>query len=243
MKIVTVIPARYDSKRFPGKPLINIAGKSMIYRVYEKCKEVIDNEDIFVATDNHLIYDHCKKNNMNVVMTSSDCLTGTDRIAEFSLKVKADYYINVQGDEPVINSQDILKIKQSIQNHSGKIINGYCEIKSEDIFHSKTMPKVVFRNDERLLYMSRAPIPGNKTGKFKEAFRQVCVYAFPIKALEAFYKCKTKTRFENHEDIEILRFLELGFDVQMVRLSDSSIPVDTPEDLQNVLNRLNEFKK
>ncbi|MBV7268558.1 3-deoxy-manno-octulosonate cytidylyltransferase [Winogradskyella luteola] len=243
MKIVTVIPARYDSKRFPGKPLVDIAGKSMIKRVYEKCREVIDNTDLYVATDSQLIYQHCIDNNMNVVMTSSNCLTGTDRIAEFSLKIKADYYINVQGDEPVIDSQDILKIKESILKHPSKIINGYCAIKSEETFRSLTMPKVVFREDERLLYMSRSPIPGNKNDQFNIGFRQVCIYAFPYKSLEDFYKCKAKTRFESQEDIEILRFLELGFDVQMVLLSDTSIPVDTPEDLQKVINYVNKIER
>ncbi len=105
-----------------------------------------------------------------------------------------------------------------------------------------TIPKVVFRADGRLLYMSRSPIPGNKEGLFKISFRQVCVYSFPKDALKAFASQKNKTPFEAEEDIEILRFLEIGHEVRMIELSDSSVAVDTPEDLELVKKILeNEF--
>ncbi|WP_196892715.1 3-deoxy-manno-octulosonate cytidylyltransferase [Aureivirga marina] len=238
MKTVVVIPARLKSTRFPKKPLIDILGKSMIQRVYEKCLEVIPKELVYVATDATEISEHCESLGFNVVLTSEDCLTGTDRIAEFAKVVEADYYINVQGDEPVINSQDIKKVYDLISEYNGEIINGYCEIDHEEDFQSVGLPKVVFREDKRLLYMSRAPIPFNKTKEFIKGFRQVCIYAFPKKALENFTQTNGKTLFENIEDIEILRFLELGYDIRMVELSKDSVPVDYPEDLEKVLKIL-----
>ena len=239
MKTVLVIPARYKSTRLPGKPLIDIEGKSMLQRVYEQCLKAFPPDLIYVATDDQKIIEHCNLNQMNVVLTSTDCLTGTDRIAEFSKIIDADYFINVQGDEPLIDPEDILKIKNEIANNQGKILNGYCAITTEENFKSVGIPKVVFREDKRLLYMSRSGIPGNKNSKFNLGFRQVCVYAFPKNALNDFSKIKSKTLFEKEEDIEILRFLEIGYEVQMIELSNSSIPVDYPEDVIKVVKQLN----
>jgi 3-deoxy-manno-octulosonate cytidylyltransferase (CMP-KDO synthetase) len=105
--------------------------------------------------------------NIQVVMTSKDCLTGTDRIAEFSEKVNADVYINVQGDKPLMNPIDILKIIESAQKHPNDVINGYVAIDKLSLYNSLTIPKVVFRPDGRLLCMSRSSIPGNKKAAFK----------------------------------------------------------------------------
>jgi 3-deoxy-manno-octulosonate cytidylyltransferase (CMP-KDO synthetase) len=233
-----VIPARYESSRLPGKPLIDLMGKSMILRTYEKCIEVVPKANVIVATDDVRIYDHCLNHSIGVLMTSDSCLTGTDRVAEVAQVIKAEYYINVQGDEPLFNSNDILKVLESIKSNDGKIINGYCSIKSSEEFFSTSIPKVVFRPDGRLLYMSRSPIPGNKNGDFVKGNRQVCVYAFPQEALKNFSEQKTKTALEEEEDIEILRFLEMGYEVFMIELSDDSIAVDNPNDVEKVLNRL-----
>lgn len=238
MKIVLVIPARFESTRLPGKPLINILGKSMISRVYEQCIKAMPKDLIYIATDNEKIVNHCKDNNYNVVLTSSSCLTGTDRVAEFAKIIDADYYINVQGDEPIIDPDDIIKIKNEILKNKGKILNGYCEINNKQVFESKGIPKVTFRKDKRLLYMSRAGIPSNKIGKFSFGYRQVCIYGFPKKSLEDFHSYGKKTEFESQEDIEILRFLELGYDVQMVKLSNNSISVDYNEDIEKVIKFL-----
>jgi 3-deoxy-manno-octulosonate cytidylyltransferase (CMP-KDO synthetase) len=233
-----VIPARYQSSRLPGKPLIDLKGKSMILRTYEKCLEVVPKDKIFVATDDERIYDHCISNAMNVLMTSSECLTGTDRVAEVAKIIPAEYYINVQGDEPLFNPDDILKVVSCLKDNNGKIINGYCSINNKEDFFSTSIPKVVFRPDGRLLYMSRSPIPGNKNGEFILGNRQVCVYAFPKNALEQFSSQPTKTPLENEEDIEIIRFLELGYEIFMIELSDDSIAVDNPNDVEKVLKRL-----
>lgn len=238
MKTVLIIPARFKSSRFPGKPLIDLAGKTMIQRVWEQCAKAIEVEKIYIATEDERILKHCNENGMQCILTTDNCLTGTDRVAEVALQIDADYYINVQGDEPVINPDDISNILQMLPKSNGNILNGYCEIDNSEDFKSISVPKVVMRQDSRLLYMSRAPIPGNKDNKFNMGFRQVCIYAFPKEALEVFSRAKTKTPMEKEEDIEILRFLEMGYDIQMVKMSKESIPIDHPEDVIKVLKRL-----
>jgi len=238
MNTVLIIPARYKSTRFPGKPLTDIMGKSMILRVFEQCAKAFPAERIYVATEDERIINHCKKFGINTLLTSDECLTGTDRIAEAAKQIKADYYINVQGDEPLFNPDDITAVINSLSDYNGEIINGYCAIHEDEQYRSSSVPKVVFRPDGRMLYMSRSPIPGNKSNTFTKAYRQVCIYAFPKEALKKFAEVKQKTALEDIEDIEILRFLELGYEVRMLPLSDRSVPVDHPEDLQKVLNIL-----
>jgi 3-deoxy-manno-octulosonate cytidylyltransferase (CMP-KDO synthetase) len=133
---------------------------------------------------------------MNVILTSDDCLTGTDRVAEVADTIEADYYINVQGDEPLFNPDDIMKVVDLIETGCHDIINGYCEITSDEQYRSLSIPKVVFRPDGRLLYMSRSCIPGNKTNTFNKAWRQVCIYAFPKKALKEYTSSSEKTTLE-----------------------------------------------
>jgi 3-deoxy-manno-octulosonate cytidylyltransferase (CMP-KDO synthetase) len=206
---IVVIPARYKSSRFPGKPLIDLNGKTMIQRTYDQCLKCFPKEKVFVATEDSRIVDHCNKLGMNVILTSDNCLTGTDRIAE-----------------------------EEIEKEKGQIINGYCNITSEEDFFSTSIPKVVIRPDGRLLYMSRSPIPGNKSKDFNMGCRQVCAYAFPKEELIHFSSIQTKTPLENEEDIEILRFLEMGYDVKMIQMSDESIAIDNPEDVYKVLAKL-----
>jgi 3-deoxy-manno-octulosonate cytidylyltransferase (CMP-KDO synthetase) len=174
----------------------------------------------------------CEAAGIRVVMTSADCLTGTDRVAEAARRIEAETYINVQGDEPVFNPDDLLALIEAAAAHPQEIINGYCPIAHEEMFRSGSMPKVVMRPDGRLLYMSRAPIPTSKAHAFAKAWRQVCAYAFPRHALETFASAAAKTELEALEDIEILRFLELGWEVRMIPLSDVSVPVDNAEDVE-----------
>lgn len=239
---VVVIPARYKSSRLPGKPLVDLEGKSLLQRTYEQTCKAVDADLVYVATDDKRIEEHCQRLNIQVIMTSSDCLTGTDRVAEFSEHIEATTYINVQGDEPLMNPKDILEVIKSAQINPNEIINGFAEITSEEDFRSVTIPKVVFRPDYRLLYMSRSPIPGNKKNQFRKSWRQICVYGFPKKALTEFSKQKNKTPLEHEEDIEILRFLELGYEVRMIELSTDSIAVDTPEDAEKVRTYLKDHQ-
>ncbi|MCE2711953.1 MAG: 3-deoxy-manno-octulosonate cytidylyltransferase, partial [Cryomorphaceae bacterium] len=153
-------------------------------------------------------------------------------------KIDAEYYINVQGDEPLFNPKDLSQLLASIEDNNGEIINGYCPITNEVDFISVSIPKVVFRPNGRLLYMSRSPIPGNKIANFNFGYRQVCAYAFPKEALLKFSSLKQKTPLEQEEDIEILRFLEIGFEVTMIPMSSESIAIDHPEDVDKVCEKL-----
>ena len=241
MRSIVVIPARYNSSRLPGKPLVNLCGVPMIVRTWRQCVKAVPARDVYIATDDARIEVVCEEHGAQVIRTSDRCLTGTDRVAEVAEKVAADIYLNVQGDEPVFNPADLSKLIAHAERYPLDIINGYCPITSDDMFRSPMTPKVVMRPDGRLLYMSRAAIPTNKQLGFRAAWRQVCAYAFPGPALAAFAGRMQKTQLEEFEDIEILRFLELGFDVRMIEMSDSSVAVDTPADIMRaevVINAL-----
>ena len=170
-------------------------------------------------------------------MTSNKCLTGTDRIAEVAKKHKKSFFINVQGDEPICNPADIKKIIKTAKKFPKSVIGGYTKITNKELFYSPHIPKVVTRKDGNLIYMSRAPIPYNKSKSFQKGWRQVCIYSFPIKSLEIFSKNQKKTPLEKIEDLELNRFVEIGYDVKMIEMSDKSIAVDTIEDIKKV-NRL-----
>ncbi len=243
MKYYLIIPARFKSKRLPGKPLKDICGIPMIIRTFEQCEKIIDRKKIIVATDNKKIKNLCEKYKIQVIMTSSKCLTGTDRVAEVAKKLRADFYLNVQGDEPLCNPLDIKKILLSAKKYPNSIINGYTSIKNKNEFFSPNIPKVIFRNNGNLLYQSRAPIPTTKKKKFIKAWRQVCIYSLPHKSLMMFEQQKKKTTIENIEDLELLRFLELGFEVKMIKMSNVSVSVDTISSLNLVRKILRKKKK
>ncbi len=230
-KYVIIIPARLGSTRLPGKPLIILKGIPIIQRTYQRCIKVLPKNDVYVATDSKKIKDFCLKNSMNYIMTSKSCLTGTDRIGEASKKINSEFYMNIQGDEPFFSVKDIKKLINISKKFPKLVLNGFTEIKNKKQYFSRNVPKVVFGKNNELLYMSRSPIPGNKKNKFTKAWRQVCGYIIPKKKLMKFYSFKKKSNLENLEDIEILRFIEMGEKVKMIKLSGSSLSIDTPHDL------------
>jgi len=242
MNYIVVIPARYKSSRLEGKPLIDLNGIPMIIRTYRQCLKAVPSNLIYIATDHNLIKKTCSKEGVQVVMTSSNCLTGTDRVAEVSEKIHAETYVNVQGDEPLFNPDDLKLLLKEIKKYPNDIITGYCEIDNELMHKDIHVPKVVIRPDGRLLYASRAPIPSNKLNTFQKGWRQVCAYAFPKAVLKIFSSVKKKTELEEIEDIEYLRFLELGLEVRTLRMSKKSLAVDTPEDVilaKKMISKLN----
>lgn len=244
MKIAYVIPARFKSKRLPGKPLKKILGVPMILRTARQCLKVIPRQDLFIVTDNRKIMDLCKKNNLNAALITKRCLTGTDRVAHFA-KINKKYtnYINIQGDEPIFNPQDLKKIQSFTKKNSKTIFGGYCQINNKKDYYSPSIPKIIISKKKNLLYMSRAAIPSNKKKKFVKAFRQVCIYSFPKKTLGSFLKFKEKTFFENIEDLELLRFIENGIKVKMIKMSNKSISVDIPGDIKKVENMIKKNQK
>lgn len=234
MRHAIVIPARWKSTRFPGKPLAMIAGRPMLDRVYERCVQAVESTRVFVATDSDTIRDHCARRGMACIMTPESCPTGTDRVHEAAREIDADVLVNVQGDEPLVDPDDILAVLRESCQRPGAVINAMCAITDERDYVNRNIPKVVASPEGRLMYMSRAPIPADKVGTFRGGMRQVCVYAFPRDALARFAATGGKTPLESIEDIEILRFLEVGVNVQMVVVSGASIAVDVPEDVSRV---------
>jgi len=238
MKIAIVIPARYESSRFPGKPLIDILGKSLIERVWERCCLAISLENVYVATDDSRIEEHCKAKGIQTIMTSLSCLTGTDRVYEASKKINADLFVNVQGDEALINPNDIINCIKTYKREPGFVYCGMCDITNAKDFFDTTVPKVVVDPDNTCIYMSRAGVPTTKKLEFVEGKRQVCIYVFPPEALKAFGECTHKGRVEALEDIELLRFFDLGYKIKMVDVSFSECAVDTPEDVERLISIL-----
>lgn len=243
MKIAIIIPARFESTRFPGKPLALILGKTMIERVWEICCKVVGPQHVYVATDSHAILKHCESLKIQALMTSSTCLTGTDRVYESSLQLNYDLYVNVQGDEPIVAPDDILNVINCSKKYPSHVICGMGKIESDEQFYSPFVPKVVVDPENELIYMSRAAIPTNKKLELVFAYRQVCIYCFPNLSLKKFYSYGKKSPLEEIEDIEILRFLELKMPIKMVEVSGNSIAVDIPDDIskvEKVLRKLNE---
>lgn len=234
MQIRLIIPARRKSTRLPNKPLIKIAGVPMIVRTFRQCTMAYPKDLISVATDDAEIAEVCRAEGADVVMTSDSCLTGTDRIAEAALSRPADYFINVQGDEPLFNPDDIRALVAAAEANPERVLMGYAPIASEDDFRNPSIPKMIPAPDGRLLYTSRNAIPTTKKLQFVKAWRQICAYGFPPGALAAYSATSSKTPVEAMEDLEGLRFLELGYPVYLVPMSDISIAVDHPSDVELV---------
>lgn len=236
MKSVVVIPARYKSTRYPGKPLVSLLGKPMILWVAELSAKAVGRDNVYIATEDQRIFDAVQTAGFNAVMTSQDALTGTDRLAEAAKLIDADIYINVQGDEPILSPADITKILEIKESNMHSIVNGFCWMAEEENPHSVNVPKVITNEAGRLIYMSRKALPGFKDERqaplcFK---KQVCIYAFTKDELLAFKNFGRKSYLESAEDIEILRFLEMDRSIVMVETTGGSLAVDVPEDVPPV---------
>ena len=231
---LVVIPARYASTRFPGKALADLGGKPVIAHCIAQCTKAVAVEDLVVATDDSRIADVCTSLGVRVAMTSSDCLTGTDRVAEVARSIPARWYVNVQGDEPFLEPRALTAMVEACNSAPDdvSVINSYAPITSDEEFRSVTVPKVVCDATGYLLYASRAAIPTTKKLEFVTANRQIGMYAFREDALASFAASTTKTPLEQLEDIEVLRFLEMGYRVRMIEVPSGGIAIDTPEDLE-----------
>ena len=236
MRSVVLIPARYRSSRYPGKPLVSLLGKPMVLWVAELAARAVGNENVYVATESQSILDVVEAAGFNAVMTTDDALTGTDRLAQAAEKINADIYINVQGDEPLVAPADILKVRDAKREKMNDVINGFSWVAADEDPHSVNIPKVITNERDELVYMSRMALPGFKDpnhapGRYK---KQVCIYAFTREELAAFRAFGRKSELEYSEDIEILRFLELGKTIRMVETKPGSLAVDVPEDVVKV---------
>lgn len=236
MKQVIVIPARMGGTRLPGKPLIKIIGKTILSRVWERCSKVHPTDQIFVATEDDIINNFCVENGINCVITGK-ADTAIDRIKLFSDVIDADSYINVQGDEPIININDIQTILSYNLNHPDRIVFGKTKANEEE-FHDFSKAKVVCDINGKLLYSSRAGIPVSNNGKFVSGERAIWIYSFNKNALDRYFESSSNTKLDVIEDNEIIRFLEIGLPVYCVDVIGDSWAVDIPEDLDIVERRI-----
>lgn len=241
-KIAAIIPARYKSTRFIGKPLAKINGVPMIVRVYNRSKEHID--DVYVATDSLKIKELCEEYNMPCIMTSEDHRTGTDRCAEAAelIEKEYDYYFNIQGDEPVFPVDAIHKAYCAIEKNEYGAINFMSRIYDEKDISSVDVPKVVtvktFSKDDNLLYMSRSPIPFKRESTEEPYYKQVGLYCFDRKTLLNF-RNTPQGPLERAESIEIIRLVESGISVLMLECEGASFSVDRPEDVVKIEHLIN----
>lgn len=234
MKIVGVIPARFASTRFPGKPLADICGKPMIWWVYEQAKQVNEFNDIYVATDDDRILKCCEEYGIKVLMTRQDTPNHIHRIWEVTNMIESDYYVSINGDEPLINPDNI---KASLPNEViisrpffGSV---YRELNDPAELMDTANVKIVLGINGQCLYQSRNPIPcpkGSILFKYKKAIGIEC---FNKKALD-FFVNTSMGRMEKIEDIDHLRFLENGVPIYYNKIESESISVDTKNDLEKV---------
>ena len=236
--ITGIIPARYESTRFPGKPLVDIHGKSMLQRVYEQClKSKLDR--LIVATDDERIVAHVKAFAGEVILTASTHKSGTDRIAEAAnqLDLKDDgIVVNIQGDEPFIHPEDINLLVTCFENTSTQIATLVKKIETIKTLENPNNPKVVLNANKEALYFSRAPIPHLKDLKKEDwlnhhtFFKHIGVYGFRTAVLKEISQLPSSL-LEQKEGLEQLRWLENGYRIQTAETNSESIAVDCPEDL------------
>jgi 3-deoxy-manno-octulosonate cytidylyltransferase (CMP-KDO synthetase) len=232
-KIIGVIPARYKSSRLPGKPLADIFGKPMIYWVAKRVESSI-LQDYYVATDDERILDVCTKYSLPCIMTSSDCLNGTERVAEVSKKYPADYYVNIQGDEPCINIDAINKLVLSVGNFK-KIdyLQAVSKLTDQNKILDTSLVKVTISDNSEVLYYSRLPIPfpmGEHSINKLIYFRCLGLYLYSQDLLLEYLKM-APTSLEILENIEQLRLIENRVLINAIEVNDDGISVDTPNDL------------
>ena len=241
MEIIGIIPARYASTRFPGKPLADIHGKSMIRRVYDQCVKA-DLDRIIVATDDTRIYEHVKNFGGEVVMTSKEHQSGTDRIAEaaIALKIKSDaIVINIQGDEPFINPNDIKSLGNCFRTKETQIATLVKKIKELDVLLNPNSPKVVIGMSNQAIYFSREAIPHQRNQPkekwlaHQNYYQHIGIYAFKCSILKKVSLLKTSP-LEVSEGLEQLRWIENNYTINTVETSSESIAVDNPEDLRRI---------
>ncbi|MCH5252490.1 MAG: 3-deoxy-manno-octulosonate cytidylyltransferase [Lachnospiraceae bacterium] len=235
MKIIGVIPARYKSSRFPGKPLVSICGKPMIYWVYKQAEKVSEFDTVYVATDDERIQAACMEYDMKVIMTSDKHETGSDRVAEVAAKVEGDLFVNVQGDEPVINPEMIRQVI-SIFLEDDSVYFGSLkkEITDPEEIRATSTVKVVTDDKGDAMYFSRSVIPSNlKDGKLARVFRHVGIYAYKRDFLLEFTKMP-QSELELGEGIEPLRAMQKGYKMRLKETPYTSIGVDLPEHVERV---------
>lgn len=235
MKIIAVIPARYASTRFPAKLMQDLGGKTVILRTYEAAQQSNLFDDVFVVTDSDLIFDEIVFNGGKAIMSTKEHESGSDRIAEAVENMEVDIVVNVQGDEPFINTLALEKLIEVYKNDTEKkvdLASLMFEITDEDEINNPNNVKVVVDQNGFALYFSRSVIPYPREKNVGVRYMQhIGIYAFRKQALLDFYNLQMKS-LEASEKLEQLRYLEFGKRIKMVETEEKSIGIDTLEDLQ-----------
>ncbi len=242
MKVLGIIPARYASTRFPGKPLVDIQGKTMIQRVYEQAMKAKSLSKVIVATDDERIFNHVKSFKGEVLMTSDVHQSGTDRCAEVINQLSSqafDAVVNIQGDEPFINPIQINSVVEVLKKEQFMIATLVKRIYTEGVIHNSNIVKAVFSSEGKALYFSRSPIPYLRNiptdewlskGEF---YKHIGLYAYKSSVLKEI-ALLPPSRLEQLESLEQLRWLENGYAIGIAETDLETIGIDTPEDLLNV---------
>jgi 3-deoxy-manno-octulosonate cytidylyltransferase (CMP-KDO synthetase) len=247
MKIIGIIPARYASTRYPGKPLINIKGKSMIQRVYEQVKKS-SLQKVVVATDDQRIYDHVTTFGGEAVMTGTHHASGTDRCFDALKQVneKFDYVINIQGDEPLINPEQINELIDVLKPGDVELATQMIKVNDYETLFNMGEAKIVLNKHSEALYFSRSVIPFIKNIDKKEwhlhhnYYRHVGMYAYRTDVLQTITELPVSL-LEKAESLEQLRWLENGFKIKCVETEFESHCIDTPEDVEKLLKLISDY--
>ena len=244
MKIICIIPARYASTRFPGKPLADIAGHPMISWVYHRAKSVSVFEDVIVATDDEKIFNAVKNFGGKVMMTPSDLQSGTDRVAFIAKDLDADVFVNLQGDEPLISTEILSQVCKVFEDENVNMATPVKRIRNVSELENKNAAWVVKDKNNDALYFSRAVIPVIHKQKEKKDwinnktfFKHIGIYAYRKDFLLKLNKLP-RTGLEKAEDLEQLRVLENGFKIRCVETEYLAINVDTPSDIEKVIKAI-----
>ena len=239
MRTLAIIPARMASTRFPGKPLADIAGRPMIAWVWERASAAATVDQVVIATEDQVIAEYCAANSMQAVMTSSDHLTGTDRGAEVAKNLDADIYVNVQGDEPLIDPAAIDAVVNCLTDNLGRgieVSTGYIDGADDQQLDDPSVVHLVPSLDGCVMMLSRFPLPFPMAETMARTVH-VGLYAFTAGALGRFAAWE-RGPVERAESGEMLRFLEHGERIACVAVAPGSIGVDTPEDAARVADIL-----
>lgn len=241
MNPIILIPARYASTRFPGKPLAMIHGKSMIMRVVEQALHVCP--DVYVATDDERIYNHVIENKAQAVYTDSNHQSGTDRCNEAYIKISVqqkknwDVVVNLQGDEPFINPEQIKQVINIFNNKSVEIGTQARKFSENSEINDPNKVKVLFDKNNKALYFSRSVIPYKRDENISvDYFQHVGLYAFTPQALKNITQLPM-CEIENIEKLEQLRWLYNGYSIHVCETEFNNLSVDTPDDLQKIIER------
>jgi 3-deoxy-manno-octulosonate cytidylyltransferase (CMP-KDO synthetase) len=245
MKILGVIPARYASTRFPGKPLADIGGKSMIERVYRQVMKSTLLSRVLVATDHPAIFNHVKNFGGKVFMTSESHPSGTDRCFETlsSQDEKFDYVINIQGDEPFIAPEQIDLLAQLLDGKT-ELATLIKKIEREDELFNTNVVKVVKNDFDEAIYFSRSPIPHVRNTPQQEwlsvhsFFKHIGMYGYRHDILAKITKLEIST-LEITESLEQLRWIENGYTIKVAETNQETMGIDTPEDLERAIQFVN----